>query len=186
MPPERKVTPGMRGGRQRSSVRTVLCAIVAGSDLAFARPRRGGRTSGVRIALGGLPFTPNTVPTCPELSRRCPCTRVLRGSSFEQSMPSGGLVRALNSGHGHRGLQQRALEQHAVVPKLTVHLAHFKILIPSLASGAAHAAGRRKYRAPRVLKIRGFLAKPVDSAELPVGKRSRRGELGMHFGRSAV
>ena len=56
----------------------------------------------------------------------------------------------------------------------------------SLANAAAHAAGRRKYRAPRVLKVRGFLAKPVDSAELPVGKRSRRGELDLHFGRSAV
>ena len=65
--------------------------------------------------------------------------------------------------------------------------ASFQIFqITSLASGAAHAAGRRKYRAPRVLKIRGFLAKPVDSAELPVGKRSRRGELDLHFGRSAV
>ena len=125
MPPERKVTPGMRGGRQRSSVRTVLCAIVAGSDLAFARPRREGRTSGVNIDLWPHPFIPDTVPTCPELSSRCLCTRVLRGNSVEQSMPSGGLVRALNSGHGHRGLQQRALEQHAVVPKLTVHLADF-------------------------------------------------------------
>ena len=152
MPPERKVTPGIRGGRQRSSVRTVLCAIVAGSDLAFARPRRGGRTSGVNIDLWAHPFIPDTVPTCPELSSRCLCTRVLRGNSVEQSMPSGGLVRALNSGHGHRGLQQRALEQHAVVPKLAVHLAHFKLSIPSLASQAAHAAARRKHRASRMPK----------------------------------
>ena len=31
--PERKVTPGMAGGRQRSSVCTVILAMVAGSDL---------------------------------------------------------------------------------------------------------------------------------------------------------
>ena len=64
MPPERKVTPGMRGGRQRSSVRTVLCAIVAGSDLAFARPRRGGRTSGDNIDLGAHQFIPDTSKYC--------------------------------------------------------------------------------------------------------------------------
>ena len=58
MPPERKVTPGMRGGTQRSSVRTVIAAIEAGSDLALARRRRGGRASRVRI--GGL-GTPNHI-----------------------------------------------------------------------------------------------------------------------------
>ena len=31
--PERKVTPGMAGGRQRSRVCTVILAMVAGSDL---------------------------------------------------------------------------------------------------------------------------------------------------------
>ena len=31
--PERKVTPGMAGGRQRSRVWTVILAMVAGSDL---------------------------------------------------------------------------------------------------------------------------------------------------------
>ena len=36
MPPERKVTPGMAPGTQRSSVRTVSCAISVGSDLSAA------------------------------------------------------------------------------------------------------------------------------------------------------
>ena len=31
--PDRKVTPGMAGGRQRSRVCTVILAMVAGSDL---------------------------------------------------------------------------------------------------------------------------------------------------------
>merc|ERR1719401_1402239 len=36
MPPDRNVTPGIAGGRHRSKVRTVVLAIVAGSDLSAA------------------------------------------------------------------------------------------------------------------------------------------------------
>ena len=46
--PERKVTPGMAGGRQRSRVCTVILAMVAGSDLSghLVRVRVAGLVSG--------------------------------------------------------------------------------------------------------------------------------------------
>jgi len=48
MPPLRKVTPGMTPGTQRSSVRTVVCAISVGSLLSSASIP-GTTMAGLRI-----------------------------------------------------------------------------------------------------------------------------------------
>eukprot|EP00964_Phaeocystis_antarctica_P155908 scaffold125327_cov30-Phaeocystis_antarctica.AAC.1 len=55
--PERKVTPGMAGGRQRSRVCTVILAMVAGSDLSghLVRVRAVGSVSGRLRTVGKKP-----------------------------------------------------------------------------------------------------------------------------------
>ena len=65
---------------------------------------------------------------CESLEELSACSGGMPSSN--PCIPAAGLVRALNAGHGHRRLQQRALEQHAVVLQLGVHGGQHALLHP--------------------------------------------------------